>query len=93
MGVLWDKRIEKTNALYINFPDKTGPNTSISLRRIAERIVIVQKNTTERIIELTIQNAERYVYNKGCQMKEGVVKQIYLLLRLIEIIYVTKKNI
>lgn len=49
----------ETDAPYINLSDKTGPNTSISLWSIAGRIAIVRKTTTERIIELTTQNAER----------------------------------
>lgn len=49
----------ETDAPYINLPDRTEPNTSISLWSIAERIAIVRKTTTERIIELTTQNAER----------------------------------
>ena len=49
----------ETDAPYINLPDKTGPNTSISLWSIAGRIAIVRKTTMERIIELITQNAER----------------------------------
>lgn len=48
----------ETDAPYINLPDRTEPNISISLWSIAERIAIVRKTTTERIIELTTQNAE-----------------------------------
>lgn len=54
----------ETDAPYINLPDRTGSNTSISLWSIAERIAIVRKTTTERIIELTTRNAERLFHVK-----------------------------
>ena len=49
----------ETDAPYIRIPDVKGPNTSLSLWDIAERIAIVRGTTTEKIIELTTRNAER----------------------------------
>ena len=46
-------------APYIRIPDMKGPNTSLSLWDIAERIALVRGTTTEKIIELTTRNAER----------------------------------
>lgn len=54
-----DSLVLETDAPYIRIPDMKGPNTSLSLWDIAERIAIVRGTTTEKIIELTTKNAER----------------------------------
>lgn len=54
-----DSLVLETDAPYIRIPDVKGPNTSLSLWDIAERIAIVRGTTTEKIIELTTKNAER----------------------------------
>lgn len=52
-------KLPEKYAPYIRIPDVKGPNTSLSLWDIAERIAIVRGTTTEKIIELTTKNAER----------------------------------
>ena len=54
-----DSLVLETDAPYIRIPDMKGPNTSLSLWDIAERIALVRGTTTEKIIELTTRNAER----------------------------------
>lgn len=53
----------ETDAPYINLPGKTGPNTSISLWNVAEKIAAIRGTTTERIVDLTTRNAERLFSN------------------------------
>ena len=49
----------ETDAPYINLPERIGPNTSISLWNIAEKVASIRGTTKERIIELTTKNSEK----------------------------------
>lgn len=49
----------ETDAPYINLPERTGPNTSISLWNIAEKVASIRGTTKERIIDLTTKNSEK----------------------------------